>query len=91
MQFILKLLIGALLGILLLPYLVIFDSSPPKGSNLSSPYFSYTDAQLLVDRTYLKDSEESLYLDHQIFDYMIDEIKSAETFLILDFFPVEIL
>lgn len=86
MQFILKLLIGALLGILLLPYLVIFDSSPPKGSNLSSPYFSYTDAQLLVDRTYLKDSEESLYLDHQIFDYMIDEIKSAETFLILDFF-----
>ena len=86
MQFILKLFIGALLGILLLPYLVIFDPPIPEGSHLRSPYFSYSNAELLVDRTYLDASSQSVYLDHEIYDRIIQEIESAETFLILDFF-----
>lgn len=86
MQFILKLFIGALLGILFLPYLVIFDPPIPEGSHLRSPYFSYSNAELLVDRTYLDASSQSVYLDHEIYDRIIQEIESAETFLILDFF-----
>lgn len=86
MQLILKLFIGAVLGILFLPYLVIFDPPIPQGSQLLSPYFSYSHAELLIDRTYLDESGQTVYLDHEIFDRMVQEINSAETFLILDFF-----
>ena len=86
MRFFIKLLIGAIAGILLLPYIVIPKLSMPEGCDLESPYFSHSDADLLIDRTYRDITTGQNILDHEILDAMIDEIQSAETFLIVDFF-----
>ncbi|MFL2847786.1 MAG: phospholipase D-like domain-containing protein [Coraliomargaritaceae bacterium] len=86
MRFFVKLLIGAITGILLLPYLVIPKLSMPKGCDLLSPYFSYSDVDLLIDRTYRDVASGQNILDHEILDSIIDEIQSAETFLVVDFF-----
>ena len=86
MRLFLKLLIGAVLGIILLPYLVIHKSAMPEGTDLSSPFFGYSEVELFLDRTYFDEENQKLYLEHTIFDQMLAEIESAETFLILDFF-----
>jgi hypothetical protein len=47
MRFFFKLLSGAAFGIAVLPYIVIPKLPMPVGCNLLSPYFSYTDVDLL--------------------------------------------
>lgn len=86
MRFIVKLLIGAIVGIILLPYIVIPKLPMPEGCNLLSPYFSHSEVDLLIDRTYRDEASNENLLDHEILDAIIEEIQSAETFLIIDFF-----
>jgi len=58
----------------------------PPGANLASPAYTYDEAQLLIDRT-AWDSEPGRYLkEHRIFDTILDEIRTAETYVIADFF-----
>ena len=86
MHFIFKLLSGAAFGIFVLPYIVIPKLPMPEGCNLLSPYFSYSDVDLLIDRTYRDEAIGENILDHEISEAIIQEVQSAETFLILDFF-----
>ena len=86
MHFIFKLLSGAAFGIAVLPYIVIPKLPMPEGCNLLSPYFSYSDVDLLIDRTYRDEAMGENLLDHEILDTIIQEVQSAETFLIVDFF-----
>lgn len=86
MHLVLKLFIGALIGILLLPYLVVFQLPMPEGCNEKSPYFSCSSVDLLVDRTYWDESREEVFTNHEILNALIEEIQSAQTFLIVDFF-----
>ena len=86
MHFFFKLLSGAAFGIAVLPYIVIPKLPMPEGCDLQSPYFSYHDVGLLVDRTYRDDATGENILDHEILDTIIQEVRSAETFLIVDFF-----
>ena len=86
MHFVLKLFLGAWLGILLLPYLVVPQLSMPQGCDESSPYFSYTSVDLLVDRTYWDETNKGVRTDHEILKALMEEIQSAETFLMVDFF-----
>ncbi len=80
------LLVGALLGVALLPYVLFRQASLPEGTSLSSPGFTYSQAKLLVDRT-AWDGEAQAYLrEHQVFDAILDEIAGAETFIVADFF-----
>jgi hypothetical protein len=81
-----KLLGGAAFGIAILPYIVIPKLPMPEGCNLLSPYFSYSDVDLLIDRTYRDEATGENLLDHEILDSIIQEVRSAETFLIVDFF-----
>ncbi|MFL2826339.1 MAG: phospholipase D-like domain-containing protein [Coraliomargaritaceae bacterium] len=86
MRFFFKLLSGAAFGIAVLPYIVIPKLPMPEGCNLLSPYFSYSEVDLLIDRTYRDEAMEENLLDHEILDSIIREIRTAETFLIVDFF-----
>ncbi len=86
MHSVLKFFVGALIGVLLLPYLVIPNKEMPEGSDLNSPFFNYEEVRLLEDRTFRDVVEEKNILNHNILDALINEINSAETFLILDFF-----
>lgn len=79
-------LIGALLGVALLPYLLVRQKELPAGTDLSSPGFAYSEARLLIDRTVWDAQAERAILSHQIFDTILEEIDAAETFLIVDFF-----
>jgi len=86
MKVIFLLLLGAALGVALLPYLLFRQNEMPPGANLASPAYTYDEAQLLIDRT-AWDSEPGRYLkEHRIFDTILDEIRTAETFVIADFF-----
>lgn len=86
MKVIFLLLIGAALGIGLLPYLLFRQKDMPLGTNLASPPYPFSTAELLIDRT-IWDAESGAYiLEHVIFDAILTEIKEAETFLIADFF-----
>lgn len=86
MKVIFLLLIGALLGISLLPYLLFRQKEMPPGTNLASPAYSFDFVELLIDRT-TWDSQSSQYQkEHRIFDTVLDEIQAAETFIIADFF-----
>ena len=86
MRFFFKLLGGAAFGIAVLPYIVIPKLPMPEGCNLLSPYFSYTDVDLLVDRTYHDEATGENILEHEILETIIQEVESAETFLIIDLF-----
>lgn len=86
MHLILKLFIGAVIGILLLPYLVVSDLPMPAGCDEESPYFSYGSADLLVDRIYWDDSLKEVIREQRILDALIEEIQAAQTFLVVDFF-----
>ena len=86
MHFVLKLFLGAWLGILLLPYLVVPQLTMPLGCDENSPYFSYTSVNLLVDRTYWDETNKEVRTDHEILKALMEEIQSAETFLMVDFF-----
>lgn len=78
--------IGALLGVLLLPYLLFRQKELPPGTDLKSPDFTFKSARLLIDRT-AWDAERGTYVQsHAIFDAILEEIESAETFIIADFF-----
>ena len=86
MRFFFKLLSGAAFGIAVLPYIIIPKLPMPEGCNLLSPYFSYTDVDLLVDQTYHDEATGENILEHEILETIIQEVESAETFLIIDFF-----
>jgi hypothetical protein len=86
MKMFLLLLIGAVLGIAILPYLLFRQKEMPPGTNLASPAYPFDLVELLIDRT-AWDPERSDYVrDHHIFDAVLQEIREAETFLIVDFF-----
>ena len=86
MKVIFLLLIGAVLGIVCLPYLLFRQKDMPPGTNLASPAFPFTDIELLIDRTAWDAKREAYVQDHRFFDRMLREIQGAETFLIVDFF-----
>lgn len=78
--------IGALLGIAILPYLLFRQKDLPVGTNLSSPAYPYSTAELLIDRTMWDADSGSYVRQHRIFETILSEIASAETFVIADFF-----
>jgi len=78
--------LGALLGVLLLPYLVIRQPDMPPGTSLHSPAFAYGEAELLIDRTRSHPEGARTELDHRIFDAILSDIAAAESFIIADFF-----
>lgn len=84
MKVFLLLVFGALLGIALLPYLLFQQPEMPPGTNLASPDYAFSSAELLIDRTY--HNEAGIVLEHRLFDAALTEIREAETFLIADFF-----
>lgn len=86
MRIILLILIGALLGVIALPYLLFRQQDLPAGTDLRSPDFEFSEARLLIDRTVWDAEAQRLRLQHQIFDAILSEIEAAETFLIVDFF-----
>jgi hypothetical protein len=86
MRIILLILIGALLGVIALPYLLFRQQDLPAGTDLRSPAFEFSEARLLIDRTVWDAKAQRLRLQHQIFDAILSEIEGAETFLIADFF-----
>jgi hypothetical protein len=86
MKVILLLLIGAFLGVALLPYLLFRQKEMPPGTDLASPAYPFASAELLIDRTGWVPEKEAYRKEHEIFDAILDEIRSAETFLIADFF-----
>lgn len=79
-------LLGALLGVCLLPYLLFQQKSMPVGTNLESPDFVAPNAELLIDRSLWDAGEGRRVLQHEIFDTILAEIRAAETFIIADFF-----
>jgi len=79
-------LLGAVLGIAILPYLVIRQPDLPSGTSLRSPAFPYAEAELLIDRTLHPEDAEAPVTEHEIFDTLLAEIAGAETYLIVDFF-----
>jgi hypothetical protein len=79
-------LIGALLGVAVLPYLLFQQKEMPAGTSLHSPAFEFSQARLLIDRTQWDSAAQQPVLQHQIFDTILSEIESAETFVIADFF-----
>lgn len=86
MRIVLWLLIGALLGVALLPYLLFRQKYLPEGTSLRSPDFEFSNARLLIDRTSWNADQETYVRSHQIFDAILDEIDAADSFLIIDFF-----
>ncbi|MEM7791374.1 MAG: phospholipase D-like domain-containing protein [Verrucomicrobiota bacterium] len=86
MKTIFLLLLGALIGIALLPYLLVRQPEMPKGTNLRSPAFPFDYAELLIDRTRWDEVQGEFLLDHEIFDTVLREIRDAETFVLVDFF-----
>ncbi len=85
MLFLKWLLVVAVFGGLVLPFLLYRRPSMPAGTDLQSPGYAYTEAELLVDWT-LRRPEGGERLEQTIFDSMLEQIEAAETFLILDFF-----
>jgi len=86
MRIILWISIGALLGVLLLPYLLFRQKELPPGANLRSPGFEFSEARLLIDRTVWNVQAERPVISQRIFDTILQEIDAAETFVITDFF-----
>ncbi|MFP4156785.1 MAG: phospholipase D-like domain-containing protein [Opitutales bacterium] len=78
--------LGMILGIVCLPYLLFRQDDLPKGTNLASPDYGFSHAELLIDRTVWNPDDQRHVLEHRIFDAMLSEIAAAETFLIADFF-----
>lgn len=86
MRVFLWILVGALLGVAALPYLLFRQKDLPAGTDPRSPAFAYSEARLLIDRTLWDADAQQPILRHRIFDAILGEIRSAETFLIADFF-----
>ncbi len=86
MRIILWILVGALLGVVALPYLLFRQEALPGGTDLRSPAFEYTKARLLIDRTLWDEDEGRVIKSHVIFDTVLQEIEAAETFIIADYF-----
>ncbi len=86
MRIVLWILIGALLGVALLPYLLFRQVDLPAGTSLRSPAYEFDYAELLIDRTAWDAQRNSYFQSHHIFDAMLDEIEAADSFLIVDFF-----
>lgn len=86
MRFIFWILVGALLGITLLPYLLFRQKDLPPGTDLRSPGFGYESSRLLIDRTSWDEAAQRPVIEHEIFETILGEIEAAETFLIVDFF-----
>lgn len=79
-------LLGALLGVAALPYVLFQQKDMPAGTSLLSPDFEFSQARLLIDRSKWDSQAQETRLQHQIFDTILSEIESAETFLIADYF-----
>ncbi|MGC6455323.1 MAG: phospholipase D-like domain-containing protein [Coraliomargaritaceae bacterium] len=85
-MFIIKwLIVVVLIAVVLLPFLLYRRPQPAAGTNLKSPSYAFTKAELLIDWT-RRISGHPEELEHSIFDTMLEQIEAAETFLILDFF-----
>ena len=79
------LLVGVLLVGVLLPFLLYRRPQLPAGTNIKSPAYAFSNAELLIDWTLRRSGSEDQPV-HVIFDAMLEQIEAAETFLILDFF-----
>lgn len=86
MKVIFLLLIGAVLGVALLPYLIFRQKEMPSGVNLASSAYPYDSVKLLIDRTTWNFDTGRYRKEHRIFDAVLNEIRTAETFVIADFF-----
>ncbi|MFP4204098.1 MAG: phospholipase D-like domain-containing protein [Opitutales bacterium] len=86
MKTILLILIGAFLALALLPYFVARKEDMPPGTDLKSPDFSVSHAELLIDRTSRHPDTGESVKKHEIFEAALKEIKDAETFILADFF-----
>lgn len=86
MKLIFLLLIGAALGIACLPYLLFTQKVMPPGTHLASPAYPFNHVELLIDRTAWDLRREAYRQDHRIFDAILNEVRAAETFLVVDFF-----
>ena len=79
------LLVGFILVGVLLPFLLYRRPQLPPGTNIKSPAYAFSNAQLLIDWTVRRSGSDDR-LEQAIFDAMLEQIEAAETFLILDFF-----
>ncbi|MGB0416071.1 MAG: phospholipase D-like domain-containing protein [Coraliomargarita sp.] len=79
-------LLGALLGIAVLPYIVIRQKKLPPGTNMMSEAYSFSSLDLLIDRTRLNPKTGRIEQEQVIFDRILSEIASAESYIIADFF-----
>ena len=57
----------------------------PAGLNLEGPLRSATDVEFLADRTYLDHAGER-YIEHEIFDAILEMIADARQFVLVDMF-----
>lgn len=80
------LLLGALFGVAFLPYLLFRQKPMPEGTHLASPAYPVREARLLIDRTTWDRAAGAPVREHEIFDGVLEEIRAAERFLIVDFF-----
>lgn len=79
-------LIGALIGVFSLPYVLFRQNEMPSGTNLQSPEFFFSEGRLLFDRTSWDPIRLRSVRSQRIFDTILDEIETAQTFIIADFF-----
>ena len=80
------LLLGAGLGIAMLPYVLFRQLEMPAGASLRSPDFTYQEARLLIDRTAWNEGGGAYVRSHTIFNAMLQSIAEADRFIIADFF-----
>ncbi len=58
----------------------------PPGTNLASPAYPFDSIKLLIDRTAWDPRAGEYRQNHRIFDTILEEVRAAETFIIVDFF-----
>ena len=56
------------------------------GTNLSSLGYRFGQGDFLVDRNFFDPKTGRSRLEHEIFDYLLNEIQAAEAFIIIDIF-----
>jgi phosphatidylserine/phosphatidylglycerophosphate/cardiolipin synthase-like enzyme len=85
-----KLLVGIAFGFLcalfLLPFIFFEQKKVALGTNLASPACTVGEVRLLLDRTFLDPISKERISRQVIFDTLLDEIRTADRYLILDFF-----
>jgi phosphatidylserine/phosphatidylglycerophosphate/cardiolipin synthase-like enzyme len=76
-----------ILALVLGPFLMYRKRALPSGLRLSRPVaVNATDVELLIDSTRYNPSTEVREIQQEIFDAMLDQIRSARSCILLDFF-----